>query len=92
MEEKTEVFMAGQYPLHQGKKYLYTNKVETIGKYPNAQYYATNDKLKYVGTFTHSIEEGYRDNQNRYDYFIDDDGNQVKIDHRYTYHNYYVEC
>ncbi len=91
METKTEVFIAELYPLQKDKYYKHTTKVETVGKYPNARYYAIESDLKYVGQYSHCKDVGYRDSQNRYDYFIHCE-NEVMIDHECSSRNYYVEC
>lgn len=85
-----EVYIAGNYNLKKGKCYKYTSNVNRIGNYPTYKYYADENNLQYVGEFNYSIEQGYRDNQNRFDYFINN-GQEIVIDHRSSYDNYYIE-
>lgn len=65
-----------------GKYYEYVEYNIKEGDWPNSRYFTT-EPPKYVGMFVRFVEFGYGDNKSRIDYFIDQDGKEVKVNYSY---------
>jgi hypothetical protein len=73
-----------------GKEYYFAFYTEKEGKYPYEKYYTTNE-LKYLGKYVSYEEYGYRDNSGVIYTFIDNNGEENKINLDYEGKSCFLE-
>ena len=73
-----------------GKKYYFAFYTEKEGEFPNIKYY-TNNELKYLGKYLSYEEYGYHDNSCIIYTFIDNNGEENKINLDYEGKSCFLE-